>query len=329
MTEGKKPIRYPIEKIIKSTEVDGEMEYFVKWKGYHGKHNSWEPREYLVGDSVFDEYEEKRVASAKKNPAESPIKKSKRSSIRPSANREEPTAVSRPKRKSVSKNSVKKDAPTSVSRPKRKSVSKESGKKDAPTTRLKRKSVSEKSGKKDAPTTQLKRNSVIKKSGKKDAPTARLKRKSAQKQPGVEPEEMETERPIEQEHVEAPIYRAEREQETEHGGVEIIEVPIEQEHIEAPIDLAEREQEVEQDEVEIIDDPIEQEHVEAPIYRAENEQVTSVLGCRQERDQSVWVMCSFNNDADDIELTPYNVVSQHHPQVLLNFFHANSVYVDP
>jgi len=299
MAKGKKQVRYPIEKILDSTEVDGFgfMEYFVKWDGYDEKDNTWESRVNLVGDEVFEEYEKKRIADAEKNllssgrpkrgtdskyakdrmmtPVGTSIKKPTRSSACLHSNREESTPMSRPKRNSVSKISGKKDTPTPVSRPKRHSVSKVSGKRDTPTTRLKRHSGS-------------------KKSGKKGTPTTRLKHSSTQKRP----EAMEAENPIEQEVVEAPIDRAEHEQEVEPEAMEIVDIPIEQ------------------------------ERVEAPIYRAEHEKVTAVLGCRQERDQSVWVMCSFNKDANETEITPYNVVSQHHPQILLNFFHANFVYVD-
>jgi len=163
-----------------------------------------------------------------------------------------------------------------------------------PVSRLKRISVSKDSGKEGDPTTQLKSNSVSKKSGKKGDPTTQLKRNSTQKQP-----EVEINNPIEQGHIEAPIYRAEYEQE------------------------------IEQDEVEIIDVPIEQDRVEAPIYRAENEQVTSVLGCRQEVDQGIWVMCSFNKDVNDVEMTPYRIMYQRQPRILLTYFHDNAVFANP
>lgn len=40
---------YVVERIIDKRIVDGQIEYFLKWKGYPESENTWEPRENLVG----------------------------------------------------------------------------------------------------------------------------------------------------------------------------------------------------------------------------------------------------------------------------------------
>lgn len=48
---------YPVEKIVKHRFVGKKTEYFVKWKGYNKKSNTWEPETQFNDDnSVLDEY---------------------------------------------------------------------------------------------------------------------------------------------------------------------------------------------------------------------------------------------------------------------------------
>ena len=50
-----------IEKIVdKRVDSDGQVEYFVKWKGYGDEENTWLPIENIDAEEMIREYENKR-----------------------------------------------------------------------------------------------------------------------------------------------------------------------------------------------------------------------------------------------------------------------------
>ncbi|XP_050578302.1 polycomb group protein Pc [Bombus affinis] len=49
---------YAAERIIKKREKRGKVEYFVKWKGWSKKHNTWEPEENILDVRLIELYEE-------------------------------------------------------------------------------------------------------------------------------------------------------------------------------------------------------------------------------------------------------------------------------
>uniref|UniRef100_A0A915AXR4 Chromo domain-containing protein n=2 Tax=Parascaris univalens TaxID=6257 RepID=A0A915AXR4_PARUN len=55
---------YAAEALLKDRKRKGKIEYLVKWKGWSAKHNSWEPRENILDERLFAEYEARK---AKKN----------------------------------------------------------------------------------------------------------------------------------------------------------------------------------------------------------------------------------------------------------------------
>ena len=50
-----------IEKIVdKRVDSDGQVEYFVKWKGYGDEENTWLPIENIDAEEMIKDYENKR-----------------------------------------------------------------------------------------------------------------------------------------------------------------------------------------------------------------------------------------------------------------------------
>ena len=50
-----------IEKVVdKRVDSDGQVKYFVKWKGYSNEENTWEPIENIEADAMIEEFENKR-----------------------------------------------------------------------------------------------------------------------------------------------------------------------------------------------------------------------------------------------------------------------------
>ncbi|XP_022905401.1 polycomb group protein Pc [Onthophagus taurus] len=60
---------YAAEKIIKKRTRKGVVEYYVKWKGWGPKHNTWEPEENILDVRLIDLYERsQRNEGAKRGP---------------------------------------------------------------------------------------------------------------------------------------------------------------------------------------------------------------------------------------------------------------------
>lgn len=49
-----------VERILQSRKRKGKEEFYVKWKGYSSRHNSWEPRENIIGTKLIELFEEDR-----------------------------------------------------------------------------------------------------------------------------------------------------------------------------------------------------------------------------------------------------------------------------
>ncbi|GMR41772.1 hypothetical protein PMAYCL1PPCAC_11967 [Pristionchus mayeri] len=53
-----KDVDYVVEKILdKRTNKDGEVEYFIKWRGYPASHNKWEPASNVTCPDKIEEFE--------------------------------------------------------------------------------------------------------------------------------------------------------------------------------------------------------------------------------------------------------------------------------
>ena len=51
---------YEVEKIVAERQTEGGTLYLVKWKGYDGSENTWEPIENLVGaEEALEEFRQK------------------------------------------------------------------------------------------------------------------------------------------------------------------------------------------------------------------------------------------------------------------------------
>ena len=51
---------FVIEKVVdKRVDSDGQVEYFLKWKGYSDEENTWEPLENVETEEMIIEYEKK------------------------------------------------------------------------------------------------------------------------------------------------------------------------------------------------------------------------------------------------------------------------------
>lgn len=53
-------IEYEVERIVRHAEIDGQLHYYIKWKGFPAAENTWEPRENLLGAmkmlAAYDDY---------------------------------------------------------------------------------------------------------------------------------------------------------------------------------------------------------------------------------------------------------------------------------
>ncbi|EYC02735.1 hypothetical protein Y032_0098g3096 [Ancylostoma ceylanicum] len=56
--------------------LQGKVEYLVKWKGWGNKHNTWEPRENVLDDRLFEEFQKQKQKNKKRSSSGSASKKS-------------------------------------------------------------------------------------------------------------------------------------------------------------------------------------------------------------------------------------------------------------
>ncbi|EGR33640.1 hypothetical protein IMG5_047490 [Ichthyophthirius multifiliis] len=59
---------YEIQQIKKIRYIDGKLQFFIKWKGWHEKHNTWEPFENLKNCTwAIQQYSENNKINARAN----------------------------------------------------------------------------------------------------------------------------------------------------------------------------------------------------------------------------------------------------------------------
>ena len=51
---------FTAEKILKKRKRNGKTEYFIKWKGYSNRENTWEPDDNIIDTSLLDAFEQPR-----------------------------------------------------------------------------------------------------------------------------------------------------------------------------------------------------------------------------------------------------------------------------
>ncbi|KAE9417638.1 hypothetical protein Angca_002386, partial [Angiostrongylus cantonensis] len=67
---------FAVEALLKERKRKGKTEYLVKWKGWGNKHNTWEPRENVLDDRLFDEFQKHKQKNKKRSSSGSVGKKS-------------------------------------------------------------------------------------------------------------------------------------------------------------------------------------------------------------------------------------------------------------
>ncbi|KAK6745337.1 hypothetical protein RB195_011828 [Necator americanus] len=67
---------FAVEALLKERKRKGKVEYLVKWKGWGNKHNTWEPRENVLDDRLFEEFQKQKQKNKKRSSSGSVGKKS-------------------------------------------------------------------------------------------------------------------------------------------------------------------------------------------------------------------------------------------------------------
>ncbi|KAL6725487.1 hypothetical protein Aduo_007537 [Ancylostoma duodenale] len=67
---------FAVEALLKERRRKGKVEYLVKWKGWGNKHNTWEPRENVLDDRLFEEFQKQKQKNKKRSSSGSASKKS-------------------------------------------------------------------------------------------------------------------------------------------------------------------------------------------------------------------------------------------------------------
>ena len=58
---------FEAEKILKKRKNKNKIEYFVKWKGYSSKSNTWEPKQNILDPMLIQDFQEKIKKTKKSN----------------------------------------------------------------------------------------------------------------------------------------------------------------------------------------------------------------------------------------------------------------------
>ncbi|CAJ0597351.1 unnamed protein product [Cylicocyclus nassatus] len=78
---------FAVEALLKERKRKGKVEYLVKWKGWGNKHNTWEPRENVLDDRLFEEFQKQKQKNKKRSSSGSTSKKSDTTTTPPSKRR--------------------------------------------------------------------------------------------------------------------------------------------------------------------------------------------------------------------------------------------------
>jgi len=100
---------YIVEKIVGKREIEGQIQYLLKWQGYEDSENTWEPVENVTSKALIVEFE--KSAKAKEDNKTPSRKSSRKSSVSEERkeenvaeeNKETPVAIEKKKEKTTGK----------------------------------------------------------------------------------------------------------------------------------------------------------------------------------------------------------------------------------